>query len=617
MQGFRLMHGIIIICLVLIGSAFSEAQVKFTDVTAEMKADNDGRAITLSFNDYNGDGRPDILIGNGDKSCSLLRSDGNVFTDVTKDAGILNDELGTKTWIGSSVISGDYDNDGDLDIFVATDAWPPDPSFESCRNYLYQNNGDGTFIDVTLTAGVSGLETGSFGAVFADYDSDGLLDLYVVNLGSPNTLYKNKGDGSFNDVTEEVGVHAGMDAQGAGVGAIFFDAENDGDLDLYAINGYGLPGFFYANNGDGTFKDRSQKSGLAEPGDPINSALGDYDNDGDLDIYVANYLKPNVLYNNKGDGTFTNVASEAGVDINEYTKTSPFFDYDNDGYLDLLVVIKGQGMLFYKNMGDGKFQDIAKKVGLTEGMAVSVVSTADYDLDGDQDIYLANNGSDKVEPNVLYRNDGGNSGNWLQVFVKSKHHVDGIGAQVKVTAGEITRVAQVAGGYGIYQDWLGTHFGLGENGWADKVEVRFPDGTVVATEELIKANQALVVNEDGFKEFAISKSVTPGEKKLVTLAEVKRYVLLQNYPNPFNPETWMPFILGDDADIMITVYNAAGKVVRRLELSDMKAGSYVSKDRAAYWDGRDMHGDKVASGLYLYTIKAGDFQATKRMILVK
>jgi hypothetical protein len=600
-----------------IGTPFSEGEVRFTDVTATAKADDTGKSITVSFNDYNGDGKPDILIGNGNRPNTLLRNDGNTFTDVSKDSGIFNEDIGTKTWSGSSVIFGDYDNDGDLDIFIATDAWPPDPEFQPCRSYLYRNNGDGTFTDVTLEAGVTGLETGTYGAVFADYDNDGFLDLYVVNLGDPNILYRNNGDGTFTDVTENAGVPAGAEAESSSVAAVFFDADNDGDLDLYAINAYGPLSFFYLNNGDGTFKDESKKSGLADPGDPTGVAVGDYDNDGDLDIYIANYFVPNVLYQNNGDGTFQNVASDAGVDIEDNCRATAFIDYNNDGYLDLLVTRKDETSILFENLGDGTFKDVSKQVGLTEKMGTSAVSIADYDLDGDLDIYFANGGpANKGASNALYRNDGDGSGNWLQIRVKSKYHIDGIGTQVKLITGKNSRVAEVSGGYGTYQLWLGVHFGLASQGWVDNVEVRFPNGTVVATNQPVKSNQVLVVSEDGFEGF-IPAGVTPNDKKPVILADIRRFALLQNYPNPFNPETWIPFALGRDSDVTINIYDVSGRLIRRLELGVMKAGYYTSKDEAAYWDGRDEYGDRVSSGLYLYTIKAGDFTETRRMVLIK
>jgi len=605
------------ICFVPFDFSFCQDQVKFTNVTSQVNADDPGKSLTVSFNDYNGDNKPDLLIGNGNKPNTLLRNDGNVFTDVTKKTGLLNEEIGTKTWAGSSVIFGDYDNDGDLDIFISTDAWPPDPEFQPCRSYLYRNNGDGTFTDVTVKAGVTGLETGSYGAVFVDYDNDGFLDLYIVNLGDPNILYHNNGDGTFTDVTEKAGVGAGAEGESSSVAAIFFDADGDGDLDLYAINAFGPLSFFYENNGDGTFKDRSDSSGLADPGDPTGVAAADYDNDGDLDIYIANYFKPNRLYRNNGDGTFTDVASEAGVDFEGESRAVTFFDYDNDGYIDLLLTVGDEKPILFRNLDGSRFEDVSDQVGLNEKMRPTAALAADYDLDGDLDLYLANSGhADKGMPNALYRNDGGNSGNWLQVCVKSKYHIDGIGAQVKLIAGNASKMTEISGGCGTYQGWLIAHFGLAQRKWVEGVEVRFPNGTVVRTNQPVKPNQLLVVSEDGFEAF-VPAGVTPEDKKPVRLAEIKRFALFQNYPNPFNPETWIPFAIAKESEVTISIYDASGKLIRMLELGVKKAGAYTSKDEAAYWDGRNDYGDRVSSGLYFYTIKAGDFTRTRKMVLIK
>ena len=200
------------------------------------------------------------------------------FSDVTDIAGV------SCTGYSNGVAWGDYDNDGDLDLYVAN---------LSEANVLYRNNGDGTFTDVTSEAGV-GCTGYSRGVAWGDYDNDGDLDLYVANSDGANVLYRNNGDGTFTDVTDE----AGVGCTGSSRGVAWGDYDNDGDLDLYVANFYEA-NVLYRNNGDGTFT--MVGAGVGCTGSSKGVAWGDYDNDGDLDLYVANWDEANVLYRNNGN----------------------------------------------------------------------------------------------------------------------------------------------------------------------------------------------------------------------------------------------------------------------------------------------------------------------------
>ncbi|MFQ6041090.1 MAG: CRTAC1 family protein, partial [Candidatus Poribacteria bacterium] len=508
---------ILIIFMMVSINMISLSITTFTDITEDAGVGYEGKSFSAASFDYNKDGNLDLIIANGDGPNVLYKkNDDGTFDNVAAAAGVDDNNIGKGTWAGTSAVFGDYDNDGDLDVYVTIDVMPIDPdAILPAFNVLYSNNGDGTFTDVTQEAGVGANENGSVGAVWADYNNDNYLDLYIVNLGINNILYKNNGDGTFTDVTAAAGVEGGIDAASSGLGAVFFDADNDGDQDLYVVNGFGPPCFLYLNNGDGTFKDIAQKAHVEQPGDPNGGvAVGDYDNDGDMDIYVVNYFMPNVLYQNRGDGTFEDVAKEAGVDFEAPGMSASFADFDNDGYLDIYVVNKGPNVL-YRNNGDGTFTDITEKAGVKAELGSSVATIGDYNNDGFIDIYVANSGpagSKKGEPNIMYRNNG-NGNNWLYVnVIREKGHIDAIGSKVKVIAGDLMQTAIVSGGQGIVQNSLMLEFGLGDADYVDVVEVTYPDGTVQSLKTPIEPNQTLTVTEEGFTDFTPSNVTIKGKQ---------------------------------------------------------------------------------------------------------
>ena len=378
------------------------------------------------------------------------------FTDVTKAAGIAFTHANSATpgkylveTMGGGVALVDYDNDGRLDVFFTNgakieDPMPPegrpDKSDPAYWNRLYRQRGDGTFEDVTEKAGVSGRTQNQYGmgAAVGDYDNDGFDDLYVTNYGA-NTLYRNNGNGTFADVTTRAGVAAGGWSASAG----FVDYDNDGHLDLFVTRylewsfkqnrycGEKKPGYraychpdnfdaianvLFRNNGDGTFTDVSAKAGIAgAPGKGLGVAFADYDDDGWIDVYVANDSVPCFLFRNSGKGTFTEEALLAGVALNEDGKTFAgmgvdFSDYDNDGRPDVFVTdLSNERYRLFRHNGDGSFRDATHASGVGGAtLAYSGWSTRflDYDNDGWKDIFVAQghvmDTIEKTSPNLRY-----------------------------------------------------------------------------------------------------------------------------------------------------------------------------------------------------------------------
>ncbi len=530
------------------------------------------------------------------------------FTDQTKASGIdfLHQSSATTNkylieTMGGGVALVDYDNDGRLDVFFTNgakleDPMPPgkqpDKSDPKYWNRLFHQKPGGVFEDVTEKAGLTGMPQNYYGMGVAsgDYDNDGFVDLYVTNYGG-NTLYRNKGDGTFDDVTKA----AGVGASGWSASAGFFDYDNDGKLDLFVTRyvdwtfqnnrycGEKKPGFraychpdnfdgvtniLYHNNGDGTFTDVSAKAGIADPnGKGLGVAFADFDADGFIDVYVANDSVQSFLYRNNGNGTFTETGLIAGVGFSEDGKTFAgmgvdFADYDNNGRPDIVVtdLSNERYKLFHQNE-DGSFRDVTSASGLggaTLPFSGWSTSLFDYDNDGWKDIFVAQghvmDTIEKTSPNLRYmqpplllrnesgrfvrviagepfqtdwagrgaafgdldndgdldivvsnvgqkavvlRNEGGNRNHWIELrTVGTKSNRDGIGCRVKaVTASGLTQYFTISTAVG-YQSASDKRLivGLGSDPAAQLIEIRWPSGLMQRFEN-VKAGQVLTATE--------------------------------------------------------------------------------------------------------------------------
>ena len=484
--------------------------------------------------DYDNDGRPDVYLLNGSTipalqgkekapRAALYRNLGNwKFEDVTEKAGVANER-----W-GFGVAVGDYDNDGYADMYVG--------NFGVSR--LYHNNGNGTFTDVAEKLNVA-RRGWSTGASFGDYDQDGRLDLFVPgyvqidlnNLppspsatgattqnfcqfrgvpvmcgprgltGDGDTLYHQKADGTFEDVSVKAGV---TDPEKYyGFSSVFMHIDDDKLLDLLVIND-STPNQLYINKGNGTFEEVGYPSGIAvnENGREqagMGLAVGDYDNDGRVDFHITNFSDDsNTLYHNDGDTNFTDVTFQSGlgeVSIPFLGWGTSFLDYDNDGWQDLFIVnghvypvvdahqwgtSYAQQPLLFRNL-KGKFE----RVGAPPGSALANswpgrgLAIGDLDADGRLDLVINNLDG---KPAVL-RNTAASTGHWLRLRLIAKAPRDAIGSVAYVTTGKIRQRQDVFSG-AIYcsQNDLTLHFGLGAATKVDKLEIRWPDGSTEVVE---------------------------------------------------------------------------------------------------------------------------------------
>jgi hypothetical protein len=531
--------------------------------------------------DYDGDGFYDLFIPDGVDSKLFRNAKNGTFEDVTARAGLAGLD-------GVSVaLFADYDNDGHKDFFVSRTFQP---------NQLFHNNGDGTFTDVTRQSHI-GADSCTTVASWGDFDNDGFLDLYVGRYLDPrkdipttfyarnglgNQLYRNNGDGTFTNVTES----AGVSDPGLCLGTVWGDYDDDGYLDLYVVNDFGRK-TLYHNNRNGTFTDVTVKTNTLAYGAGMSASMGDYDNDGRLDIYVANirsehawyaewptvgrymincwkqgvwrtdmplYMEVfrqsgfgfvqvfqqmasgNTLLRNKGDGTFDDVTWAAGANPPGWFWGSGFADFDNDGWQDIYsangwvyndrgteieldflnnVVSKQDvyksGLFFdpkhfgrtswhgwernrhLRNNGDGTFSEIGRGAGTDLILNSRGIAVADFWNRGVQDIAVAAS----TDRHALLRNEVGTARNWLAVeAVGTKSNRDGVGARITIRAeGKLqTREVALGDGYGS-QNTLRQYFGLASAAGVDELSVRWPRSGIVQTFKNVSANQIVQVVE--------------------------------------------------------------------------------------------------------------------------
>ena len=473
---------------------------RFVDIAASLGLDSVGAAGGSIVDDFDNDGFLDVVETSFDpcQAMRAFRNNGNgTFTDISASSR-LTEQLG-----GINTVQTDFNNDGLLDIFVMRGGWE-----WPMRNSLLRNNGNGTFSDVTQEAGLLSVDHPTHSAAWADFDNDGWIDVFIGHEHSPSQLFRNKRDGTFEDVSSRAGVNRVAFTKGVTWG----DYDGDGYPDLYVSN-YGEDNFLFHNKRDGTFEEVAKQAGVQQPQWSFPTWFWDYDNDGKLDLFVASYffgngewVRPYVemprlgdsmkLYHNNGDGTFSDVTREMRLDRSVAAMGANFGDIDNDGFLDFYL---GTGAptytalmpnLLYRNQSGKSFVEISSSSGTGHLQKGHGVSFADLDNDGDEDIFENLGGAvpgDKYNT-VLFANPG-HGNNWISIkLVGVKSNRAAIGAKIKLTLKgpawpskgpsrlrEVElRYREVSSGGSFGSSPLMQHIGIGKAARIDSIEVTWP-----------------------------------------------------------------------------------------------------------------------------------------------
>lgn len=556
-----------------------KAQIKFTDVTATAGiAFNALTVESLAWGDYDNDGDEDLYLSTNEKNI-LMRNDGNdIFTDVTTLVG-LNQSIAS-----SGCAFGDLDNDGDLDLFVVSaDTVTTDFLYENLgasSNYSFQIVPSFTskIVNITSIRGMSLL----------DYNRDNLLDIYI-NANGKDIVYKNLGNLQFLEVSNTIGINAN-DVE---VGSVPTDINNDGWIDIFTGNRTGTFNKLLLNSGTGNYSDISVAAGINEVGLGMGVMSFDYDNDLDMDLYWTTWpgtnitLQSNALYQNQGNNTFINKATETNtLDTTGWGISCNAGDIDNDSFEDFFVsngfsTSSTQSILFRNNNGL-TFQDITRVILGDLTWDARGVAFADYDNDGDIDICLTGGAGFDTK---LWRNDTLNNNNWVVLKLKGTlSNKSAIGARVEVTAGASTLVKEVSGGAGRGSfNSLPVEFGLGTATGIDNVKVRWPNGSIEnfkniginQIQTITEGAATLSVNDNVFKDFSISVFPNPAKnfisldlRKLKGQCTIKIYTikgqLIYENKNVNTTNLTIPLENKYKGILLVSITSEFGNVVKKI-----------------------------------------------------
>ena len=472
-----------------------DRQTGFTDATSAANlATNIARGA--GWADYNNDGCVDLLVTQLETTSLFENQCNGSFKDVSVTSGLSSHSDGL------GVAWADYNSDGHVDVYIANNAGP---------NYLFRNNGNGTFSDIAKSAGVDN-PYASMSSAWGDYDHDGDLDLFVANrfpikpdTKTPDSLYRNNGNGTFTDVAGKHGLNGNERKTFSGT---WFDYDSNGTLDLYLAVDF-VDDILLSNDGKGNFTDVSERAGISGPAHAMGLAVGDLNNDGCHDLISTNNTRgtdaehgPTTLYVNNCNGTFSDMTSSWGIADRETVDWGVgFIDWDNDGDEDVAIVsggmLKGgekETNILYENR-NGKLIDITSRAGAQVNGAAFGSAWADYDNDGDLDWFIANS----KKPSVLLENHGTNGNNFLKVQLQgSASNRSAVGARVIINSNGKTQVRTIQAGKGFgSSEELMAHFGLGSANQVDSLQVHWPDGQVTRLNNLkLKANQTVSVQKE-------------------------------------------------------------------------------------------------------------------------
>lgn len=552
----------------LIFSNLSYAQLAFDDVADQIGVDysygDSEYGGGVSFADFDNDGWDDITYASENGvDLYFFKNTNGVFNLVTFN-GISN------TSKAKQVIWVDYDNDGDKDFFVT--------AIEG-KNAFYSNDGEMNFTDISSAIGIFQTDLFTYGASFGDIDNDGDLDLFISNRSPEdhNYLYRND-SGIYVDITGTSGIS--LEGQ-LSFCSIFFDYDKDGLQDIYVSNDKEENiNRLYKNLGDGVFQDVSESSNAGVDVSAMSTTLGDFNNDGWFDIYITNTpfsqvssIQGNVLLKNNGDGTFTNVATETGTSFDSVGWGSVFLDADNDGLLDIYVSSSenGNGSLissaFYHQQDDETFmipQDIGFNTDLRESYTNAI---GDINNDGKPEIVVGND----TDNNFLWQNNTLNENNWLKVKLEGVvSNKDGIGNTIEINVDGQSQYRYTLAGEGyLSQNSFYEFFGTGLSNLIDYVKVTWTSTGATETFNNIEANQSITIKEG------------------IGILNDNNYIvedLLSIYPNPSNDGVFKLSTKNNESNTL-KVYDLSGRLIFNVKnlknndefsLNHCKKGIYVA-----------------------------------------
>ena len=573
----------------------------FIKLTNSVVSTDSGASRSVNWIDYDNDNDLDLFISTGYRYGDdnlLYRNDNGTFVRIFNQP-LVDDSLPSD---GSSW--GDYDNDGLPDLCVV--------NWWNKINLLYSNNGAGNFTFESSSV-VCNLPSNSETCSWGDYDNDGLIDLFITNsFGSNhrNLLYRNTGSGNFVKIDTGVVVNEIGNSRGVN----WVDIDNDRDLDIFVCREGGLNEYLYKNNGGGYFTKVTNTPLTSSGGDSWSGSWGDYDNDGDLDVFVTNNSnEDNFLFRNDGNFSFIKITNDPIVNEAGYNAVSGWGDYDNDGDLDMFITQAYVAPSFtqkvvnklYKNLlmesGTAAFEKITSGILVNDSGYSYGFAWGDYDNDGDLDIATANTFSEN-QKNALYKNEISNGNKWINIkCAGTLTNKSAIGTKVRAKANingnAVWQMQEIDGQSGYCGQNLILHFGFGNAAVIDSLKVEWQSGTTQYFTN-VPVNQSVTITENG-------NIISIDEKK--TLIN-KSFELLQNFPNPFNPETRIKYqIFKSNSHVRLVIYDALGNEVVTLVNGVQREGSYEVS----------FNSENLSTGIYLYKLYADGLTETKKMILVK
>jgi hypothetical protein len=560
-----------IACLIMVLCPIPEAamgQQLFADVTATMGINESGASYgqAVSWCDMDLDGDLDLAFSyTHGSSFRFYRNDGNQFTNITTASGLSGLFAPILVW-------GEVTGDAYPDLIV--------------DDRLYRNNQDGTFTNITAGSGLVG-----FTASTGDFDHDGNLDLVAFN-SSLNILW---GDGLGHFTAQPLGGSSFMTA-------VCFDYDTDGDMDIFAGSYSGSNNALYRNNGARSFDNTTTQAGLDCTLPTYAATAGDYNNDGWPDLYIGNHLgqlstADNRLYRNNGNGTFNNVTETSGAIGQPSSRTCTFVDYNNDGWLDIMVNDHYHGNHIYRNNGDESFSEVAASLGLTGGFGDYFgMGWGDYNNDGATDLFVAGH----FHIYRLYQNQNCPD-HWLKFRLQgAPANRFGLGARIDLWTAQAhtTRWSTAGEGENDFHS-MEVEFGLGSAVSADSVQIIWPGGQVQHLED-IAADQIISIQQE--------EALSPVDE----LPKTTKNIQLGNHPNPFNPRTTVVFELPETGWVEIEIFDASGRQVATLGHGVFSAGAH-----ALNWDGITRNNLPAPSGIYFCRLNSEFGHGEHRMVLVR